>query len=156
MAHRTLAAATTAVFAATLLAAAPTAANAAEHLVFLASVDVGTGVWEAAGGTSVTLGDFTDDPSQHWYWDPDEDTFRNAASEQCLAAADGALWQASCDDVDAQRWERRPIGDPNSTPSLFANAGGGDCATHTGPAGQLELAPCDPDRADQQWNIYLV
>ncbi|MEV0680281.1 ricin-type beta-trefoil lectin domain protein [Actinosynnema sp. NPDC050436] len=156
MAHRRLAATTAVVFTATLLTAAPGTANAAEHLVFLAGVDVGTGVWDATGGTAVTLGEFTDTAPQHWYWDLDVETFRNAASDQCLAASGGGLGLAPCDDVDAQQWERRPTGDPNTTPSLFANAGGDDCITHTGPAGPLVLATCDADRADQQWNIYLV
>lgn len=156
MAHRALTAATTTVLTAALLAATPTAAVAVEHLVFLGSADVGTGVWDGAGGAPVTLREFTDTGSQHWYWDPDAGTFRNAASAHCLAATSGALSQAACAAEDAQRWERRPIGDPGSTPSLFANAATGECVTHAGLSAQLALAPCDANRADQQWNIYLV
>ncbi|WP_424186899.1 ricin-type beta-trefoil lectin domain protein [Actinokineospora sp. G85] len=130
-----------------------------EHLVFVGSVDVETGFWEAdlAPGASVLLSEFDDGPRQHWHWDLDAETFTNALTLQCLTADGGAVRYAPCDeDADAQRWERQPLGDPGATPSLFVNAASGTCVTHDGVQNQLVLEYCDPARAEQQWNIYLV
>lgn len=159
MFHRTWAAVLAA--AATLFGAPSAVAEPDEYLVFVTAVDFPIDLWQAEPGPGgqVIMQEFHSpyDARQYWYWDLSEQTFRNEASGQCLTADGLAVRHLPCRaGTENQRWERLPVDDSNMFPALFASAAYRDiCVTHTGPGDRLVLAPCDTDRSDQQWIVYV-
>lgn len=146
---------------ATLFSSPSAIAEPDEYLVFVTSVDFPIHLWQAepGPGEQVVIQEFHSpyDARQYWYWDLSEGTFRNEASGQCLTADRMAVRHLPCRaGADNQRWEQLPVDDSNMLPALFASAAYRDaCVTHTGQDQRLVLNPCDTDRSDQQWNVYL-